>query len=545
MAKMEVNFYDYEKNGSKYVRARAKVTLLDGSTKIVEGYGKNRSEARKAFENNIIKKNELIQYGMKQDNGDISLEEAVKNLIEERRQEYDRERGREARRDTSIRRDVDVLKSLLKPYPISRKKVKEIYADLHKRYPNAQLIAASFNEIAQELLDMKASLPVVTSEIGDTWIYGYGSAPIRMAKFRALSSLYSKWLREKKLDRGSDESLNFAVELGLIAEHTQGMDIKTHLRNWDKYDMDLFLAARSTEAFRKVEKSWKEIDWYIYEAINCLPGALQEEALARMKEIDSPVLPAFSKKKVDVQPEPWKLSLLKDDQLKVEGLFYQMYDSRDYDCYLDNYLRARYGWALDDLGKTGLERSKAVSVSLPVQVVKREVQKEKKGTRTLCELSFPRQEGVDVRVYPEKMIVNCLDYKDRKRAEIELTVFNKPAVRLPEAYWLSFNADDIVSLVAEKTGATVDLLDVVEKGNRQQHGIDRYVDLITSGGTIRIWSEAAFLVNVGEARGLNYSTRYPDKRGGVHFNLSNNLWGTNFSMWNEGSLTYRFTVEML
>ena len=43
MAKMEVNFYDYEKNGSKYVRARAKVTLLDGSTKIVERYGKNRS----------------------------------------------------------------------------------------------------------------------------------------------------------------------------------------------------------------------------------------------------------------------------------------------------------------------------------------------------------------------------------------------------------------------------------------------------------------------------------------------------------------------
>ena len=107
-----------------------------------------------------------------------------------------------------------------------RRKGKEIYADLHKRYPTAQLIAASFNEIAQELLDMKASLPVVTSEIGDTWIYGYGSAPIRMAKFRALSSLYSKWLREKKLI-ASDESLNFAVELGLIAEHTQGMDIKT------------------------------------------------------------------------------------------------------------------------------------------------------------------------------------------------------------------------------------------------------------------------------------------------------------------------------
>lgn len=183
----------------------------------------------------------------------------------------------------------------------------------------------------------------------DLWIWKCSRTD---GEFRALSSLYSKWLKEKKLERGSDESLNFAVELGLIAEHTQGMDIKTHLRNWDKYDMDLFLAARPTEPFRKVERSWKEIDWYIYEAIDCLSGSLQEEALAKMKEIDSPVLPAFSKKKVDVQPEPWKLSLLKNDKLKVEGLFYQMYDSHDYDRFLDNYLRARYGWALDDLGKT-------------------------------------------------------------------------------------------------------------------------------------------------------------------------------------------------
>ena len=37
----------------------------------------------------------------------------------------------------------------------------------------------------------------------------------------------------------------------------------------------------------------------------------------------------------------------------------------------------------------------------------------------------------------------------------------------------------------------------------------------------------------------------PTRAGGIHFNLSNNLWGTNFSMWNEGSLTYRFTIEWL
>ena len=37
----------------------------------------------------------------------------------------------------------------------------------------------------------------------------------------------------------------------------------------------------------------------------------------------------------------------------------------------------------------------------------------------------------------------------------------------------------------------------------------------------------------------------PDTAGGIHFNLSNNLWDTNFSIWNEGSLTYRFTVELI
>ena len=427
--------------------------------------------------------------------------------------------------------------------PHSYEQVKAIYADLRKRYPKAQLICASFNEIAKELLAIQESLPVVTSEIGDTWIYGYGGAPIRMAKFRALSTLYSKWLKEGKLEQASDASLNFALELGLIAEHTQGMDIKTHLRNWDKYDMDKFIAARQTEPFRKVEASWREIDQYLESSLQYLPLSLQEEAQAAFDIIDHPEQPRFSSKS-ETADESWSLPLL-GGKLKIGGLLYQMYDSHDYDRYLDNYLRARYGWALDDLGKTGLDSSKAVSVSLPAKVIQKETTKKKGGTDYLYELAFPAREGVDARAYPEKMYAHVFADKKGRKAEVEVTIWNKPAVRLPEAYWLSFEADDILSLVAEKIGQPVDLLDVVEKGNRQMHGIDRYVDLITSTGTIRIWSETAFLVNVGEARGINYSTNYPDKRGGIHFNLNNNLWGTNFSMWDEGSLTYRFTLEWL
>lgn len=429
--------------------------------------------------------------------------------------------------------------------PHTYESVKAIYAGLRKRYPNARIIGASFNEIARELTAVRNTLPVVTSEIGDTWIYGYGSAPIRMAKFRALSALYSQWLRDGKISKDSDEALDFAVELGLIAEHTQGVDIKTHLRNWDKYDMDKFIEARSSAPFRKAEQSWKELDEYIDSAIACLPASLQEEAHAAVRQIDSIELEAIDRnKKRKTTTGVWSQPLLGND-LKVTGLTYQMFDSKDYDDYFNHFLRARYGWALDDMGKTGLDQSKAVSVDLPAQTVAQTTRKERKGLRTVTELAFPPSEGVDSRVYPERMQVSSLIYKDKKKAEIDLTIFHKPAVRLPEAYWLSFNAGDILSIIGEKVGAPVDLLDVVEKGNRQMHGIDRYVDIVTSSGTYRIWSDTAFLVNVGEARGINYSTESPDKRGGIHFNLSNNLWGTNFSMWNEGSLTYHFVIEFI
>lgn len=429
--------------------------------------------------------------------------------------------------------------------PHTYESVKAIYAGLRKRYPNARIIGASFNEIARELTAVRNTLPVVTSEIGDTWIYGYGGAPIRMAKFRALSALYSQWLRDGKISKDSDEALDFAVELGLIAEHTQGVDIKTHLRNWDKYDMDKFIEARSSAPFRKAEQSWKELDEYIDSAIACLPASLQEEAHAAVRQIDSIELEAIDRnKKRKTTTGVWSQPLLGND-LKVTGLTYQMFDSKDYDDYFNHFLRARYGWALDDMGKTGLDQSKAVSIDLPAHTVAQTTRKERKGLRTVTELAFPSSEGVDSRVYPERMQVSSLIYKDKKKAEIDLTIFHKPAVRLPEAYWLSFNAGDIVSIIGEKVGAPVDLLDVVEKGNRQMHGIDRYVDIVTSSGTYRIWSDTAFLVNVGEAQGINYSTESPDKRGGIHFNLSNNLWGTNFSMWNEGSLTYHFVIESI
>ena len=125
--KNNITFRKYEKYGNTYIRARQWATLIDGTVERLEGSGKNRVDARAALEKNIEKRNEKIQYGMKKDNGESTLAEAVKLLIEERSKEYDREKGREARRDVSTQRDWDVYRSLLCPFKIADKKLNTIF----------------------------------------------------------------------------------------------------------------------------------------------------------------------------------------------------------------------------------------------------------------------------------------------------------------------------------------------------------------------------------------------------------------------------------
>ena len=159
---------------------------------------------------------------------------------------------------------------------------------------------------------------------------------------------------------------------------------------------------------------------------------------------------------------------------------------------------------------------------------------------------FPVDERIDLRVLPEDTWVEYIISDEGKRMDITVSLLNKPANRLPEAYWLSFVPSDAVSVIVEKLGYRVDVMDVVVGGGRNMHGIDRYVDIITSAGTVRITSlDAPVVVPGGKMSAINYSPNPPDIKKGIHFCLFNNLYGTNFTQWFEGSISYRFKVEIL
>ena len=431
--------------------------------------------------------------------------------------------------------------------PHSLEQIKQIYADAKSKYPNATVAATSLNEVARDVQTMMNKIPVLTSEIGDTWIYGFGSSPLRFARYRALSRLYTQWVQTGKMDMNSPAAIDFAVRLGMIAEHTWGLCIEKHLKNWDKYNVDTFNAARKTQPFQFVEQSWAEVDDYIEKSVALLPASLQKEARKELENIDKPVM--FNTKSQDRYPQlnehgVYHLSIGEVEAM-IGELSYRSFSANDYANYQNMYLRSQPEWALCDFGKPGLEKINAKSATVVPTIKNSKVTKSKNQTVVQCKLQFAGSQDVDPRVFPESTTIEYTIPAKGNQIEMKVTFINKPAVRLPEAYMLSFVPSGIQRILAEKMGFMVDVSDVVPGGNRQMHAIDNYIDMITEKGTVRITSLDVPFVVIGERNMLNYSTQLPDLNQGVHFCLFNNLWGTNFTMWWEGSITYRFTIEII
>ena len=52
------------------------------------------------------------------------------------------------------------------------------------------------------------------------------------------------------------------------------------------------------------------------------------------------------------------------------------------------------------------------------------------------------------------------------------------------------------------------------------------------------------VVALGSRSPLNFSEDLPDLRQGVHINLFNNAWGTNYPQWAVGDWIYRFRLSV-
>ena len=70
--------------------------------------------------------------------------------------------------------------------PPSKAQILHYYQQLRLMFPNASLVASTYESFFDELAMVKDQLPVVTSEIADTWVDTPPSDPLLAAQFRAL-----------------------------------------------------------------------------------------------------------------------------------------------------------------------------------------------------------------------------------------------------------------------------------------------------------------------------------------------------------------------
>ena len=453
--------------------------------------------------------------------------------------------------------------------PQDAEQVLEAFEEVRARVPGARVVASTMDAFARALLEHRSDLPVVTGEIGDTWIHGVGSDPAKISRYRELCRLRAGWLADGRAR--PDDLAAFSRRLLLVPEHTWGLDEKTYLADYDNYTADELRLVRSQAEFVRQEASWTEQRAYVDEAVNLLPEPLAVEAAAALAAIAperpdtegfAPVTKGASAHEtthfdVGFDPETGALNGLVDratgrawasEDGALALLRYQAFTHEDYSRFLRQYIidkEKNAGWAGEDYGKPGIERYAGEGGSWAFRLAGLYERQDEEGRQFLAELVAPEgsPEGYGC---PGRATVRITLPHDERALYFDVQWFEKPACRLPEALWLSFapDAPDAGGWTLRKMGRRISPLEVVRGGNRKLHAVSDGVEYRDDAGGLVLETFDAPLVAPGEPSLLDFNDRQPPLRRGVHFNLYNNVWGTNFPMWYGEDARFRFALRV-
>ncbi|HET7272716.1 MAG TPA: DUF5054 domain-containing protein, partial [Rubrobacter sp.] len=165
--------------------------------------------------------------------------------------------------------------------PQSAEQVVEVFEEIRTRVGGARVVASTMDAYARALLAQQSDLPVVTGEIGDTWIHGVASDPGKISRYRELCRLRRRWISE-----GDDRDLSaFSRRLLMVPEHTWGLDEKTFLADYEHYAAGELRRVRGNASFVRQEASWAEQRAYVDEAVGLLDEDMAREADERLAAI--------------------------------------------------------------------------------------------------------------------------------------------------------------------------------------------------------------------------------------------------------------------
>lgn len=451
--------------------------------------------------------------------------------------------------------------------PQTEEEVINCYKTLKKRHNNAKITASDLNSFAGEVIKIKESLPVVHEEIGDTWIQGVGADPWKASHFREISRIIKNRKGENpEVEKDVSEVYRSLI---MVPEHTWGMDIKMHLNDFESYRKGDFLRARDRESFKKVELSWCEQREYISNAVKEIESpALKKTIHKALKELipAAPDLSGYERVKrsdqvfdtanyiigfngygaISLLQNKINGRLLANSEHTLAQLSYQSFSQANYDRYLRQYMLYIAEWAVQDNSKPGLTSDMAEAASFSPKLIDIWRCRKDRTDSFILELEFDNHCSIKYGA-PGKIFFEVELFEQSTELSLKLSWFKKPANRLPEALWLSFRPllEQPELWKMRKMGQLISPADVISNGNRHLHAIEDEIIYETNKMSLTINSMDAPLVAPGVPSLLDFTNKLPDLDKGMHFNLYNNTWGTNFPMWYEQDALFRFKLNNL
>ncbi|MDK1377369.1 MULTISPECIES: DUF5054 domain-containing protein [unclassified Sinorhizobium] len=430
--------------------------------------------------------------------------------------------------------------------------VVEVLREMGHRHPDAEIRAGTLEGYGAFLWEHRERFPVVDMELGDSWIHGAASDPVKIARFRALQRLHDIFEAEGLSPARHD----FGRKLTLVAEHTCGVDVKTFLRDETAWDRPAFEAIRKDDyRFRYTEASWGEQRAYLGQAVEALSADDRRRAEAAIRETEVPAA-------IDGQPlAPTGKVVLGDMELELDpgtgdilalaagnrrlegderlvGYRYESYDADDLALFMDSYLTDRPEWAILDHGKPGLHQAQtALSASFRPQLIG--VARDGSQLVIGCRFSGAAQEYLGAPAQVDYIVRPTGD-----GVELAVVLRGKPANRMPEAGFLEVAPKGVRGWEFCKTGLWQEAARTVRRGGGALQAIFAARATLADGGHIRIEPLDSPLAGPLGQPFMLFPDRPPAYESGLAFNLHNNKWGTNFPMWWEGDFMSRFRIQI-
>ncbi|MGN0571577.1 MAG: DUF5054 domain-containing protein [Candidatus Fimenecus sp.] len=469
--------------------------------------------------------------------------------------------------------------------------VQKKLAEIQKEYPDYTVSAGTLDEFAEAIWKVKDKLPILTGEIGDTWIHGSAADPYKSASLRTLMRLKRDWLKDGTMQRDTDEYKGFSDGLLCIAEHTCGMDSKIYFADYENYLKSDFQKARAKDdvrakhifrdfphgliaafgrwfgsyqkgSYRVIEKSWAEQRQYINKAVSALSEAHKKIALEALDALrPSDLLPANGTNKYEKPITFGEYTLAISayggiarfthngtDILKENGvplLEYRSFDKSDYDFWFTHYARnmqANGGWAYPDFGRPLLKyaKGKYPTGRFFYKMTDSTVCETEDGVKIFVALQCEKKLCEELGAPRNVQVVYTLSAEGLR---FSLLWTGKDANRLTETIYLHLSpagtGDDFR---LQKIGTEIDYRTTASMGGRNLHAVEKCI-LHTADGKYDFVSLHAPLISVGKGKILEYDNKIEDiEKDGISYVLCDNVWGTNFPLWYGENARFDFAI---